>query len=191
MYKWFALGFDVRVEREPVQATDARDLVTVDRNYWPRPAGTSNLESHLNGTERYTGPYASYFESLDSLLTLIKECPPNEPFQIVHVSRLNFGWPHFQRKDGRLSTLEQAFKILYYRYDIADIFCLSGLYNCGLLPSELGLSVSDNSFPEIESVRAAIPLVSKCNQLVPEHAPFYVFRICAIGEIYFGGDLRE
>jgi hypothetical protein len=67
-------------------------------------------------------------------------------------------------------------------YDVADRYHLSGLSNCGLSAEEIGVvrkqfAAHINPFGLFSDPLVAADFRASCGQLVPEHAPFCVYRI--------------
>lgn len=86
------------------------------------------------------------------------------------------GWPQ-PRGEYEIKTGVQELG-----YDIADRYLLSGLSNCMLDPTELAgirraFSQRINSFGLFDQVGHAADLRIVYNELIPEHAPFCVYRI--------------
>jgi hypothetical protein len=186
------LGFDLRkpisgATSDPPREDRARFLIrpevsgpaSVDPDVWPQVAA-----------QRAQGyPFPLW----GSVSEILRSCPglglpgPGEP-SIVEIavvvdepSRLNWegallGW----LRPGDDSALALASTRL--GYDVADRFLLSGLNNCMLSPKELDYA-RQRWAPQINSVGLfedegeALAFSTACDSIVPEHAPFYPYRI--------------
>lgn len=69
-------------------------------------------------------------------------------------------------------------------FDIADLGLISALSNCGIsikekeiLICEYKLNESLNQFHLIQDIKIAHSLKNKFDELIPEHAPFYIYSI--------------
>ena len=73
-------------------------------------------------------------------------------------------------------------------FDVADRYFVSGLSNCMLSGEELAVSRKDwskaiNTWGLVNDSEAATAFRAVCNRLVPEHAPFEVYRVRKIAVV--------
>lgn len=190
---WRSVGFEIRKIREPGELFNEISTSTVDDNLCERPSGTEALDDSdggpygldKDGCSRFDGPFQSFFFYLDDLLFLLEQGSPKPPWKIIHVARLGVtpnlvGTPY--DLTCSLQMLRNEFDVLEYRYDIADYFCTSGLYNCGLSREELGIPEGDvkAAFVQLTSLDLARKVRTRCDTLAEEHAPFFVYRVAVI-----------
>jgi hypothetical protein len=87
-----------------------------------------------------------------------------------------YGWLHPEED----TTVELAFQ--EFGYDVADRYLLSGLSNCMLSPEELGNLRKNwaeriNEFGLFSKAGDAVTYASVCDLNIPEHAPFFAYRV--------------
>ena len=187
------LGFDVRRPIAQQNATwtderrskflirhELRSTISVDRDVWPALA--------LNVDEMYplylwgslsevlmAFPEAARLDS-DSpiVIEIAAVCTQKEPLMYwegIICGRLNL------EEDRALKVTTECLG-----YDVADRCLVSGLSNCMLSEEELAVIRKDwataiNTWGLFGDSKAAEVFREVCNRLVPEHAPFEVYRM--------------
>lgn len=185
------LGFDVRRPIAQQIWTDERRSkflirpevplpVSVDRDVWPALA--------LNPDDSYP---LFLWGSVSEILAAFPEVRRSESDSplIVEIAAVAAGQEsstYWERIIfGRLNLEEDAVLTITAEclgYDVADRYLVSGLSNCMLFPEELAVVRKDWSeainisglFGEVEVAKA---FRAVCDRLIPEHAPFEVYRI--------------
>ena len=193
------LGFDIRsfIASSATWTRDRRlrflirpDIpvpLSVDRGVWPaivRPPDQANpleLWNSLESAERLLSSGQSIDASAGAAILIEIAVLPNER-EVSYWRQITFGCGVQEKTDQ-----EDFFEDL--GFDVADRYLLSGLSNCAH-PSErisalrLEWSSRVNSFGLISNPRWAGEFVSIVDRLVPEHAPFFVYRLRRIASSF-------
>jgi hypothetical protein len=209
--KIVVLGFDLR---EPLNAhpgplwtqeqrskflirPEARGPLSVDRAVWP------------SGTEVQNEQYPLYLWG--SVTQILRASPNFVPGRsdspvVIEIGAVTdaqssqywedtfYGWLHPEED----TTVELVFQ--EFGYDVADRYLVSGLSNCMLSPEELrelrkNWAKRINGFGLFSKADEAVTYASVCDPLIPEHAPFFAYRIRRVeiktGAIQLDAGFRE
>lgn len=119
----------------------------------------------------------------------VGEFPSNDFGQVIEITLLtgDEGYAKFIREvlfgyvsDADKDIIRSKEELL--GFDVADRLLISGISNCQLdrdeltaIRSEWAYAINDNGL--VREVRLARNLRSVCDRLIPEHAPFEIYRI--------------
>ena len=159
--------------------TDILQPASVDRAVWPALSTRSNPEHPLDLWISFSRllaifPQLARDAGVSPVAIEISVIADEQAFD--YWENTFFGQARPQ-DDNRLKLTAEELG-----YDIADRYLVSGLSNCMLSPHELAdirrtWSEQINLFGLFSSTANAAAFRQVCDRLIPEHAPFFVYRI--------------
>ena len=149
--------------------------LSVDRSVWPRPLSLVASGTAIGLWPSVLGVYSDLLNAPEAAV-------------VIEIAVFRSGLINSNIAaafTGTLRTdLDRVLKPQFetYGYDIADDFMLSGLNNCELAPDELARlratwSAAINRHGLFEDLEDAHRYSTVCDAVIPEHAPFMVYRI--------------
>ncbi len=191
------LGFDIRHPLDDLSFSrwdqerraqylirpEVRWPVSVDPVVWPAPSAEQvnqhplSLWSSVAEVLAACPAAASHGSSAESNIPVVIEIGALRDSQSVRYwERIMEGFVQPEADDAGQYATDS------FGYDVADRYLLSGLSNCGLSAEEIGIvrkqfAAQINPFGLFSDPVVAADFRVSCDQLVPEHAPFCIYRI--------------
>jgi hypothetical protein len=155
---------------------DVLQPLSVDRGVWPQATKMLNEASPLM-------LWGSVSEALDAFASTCSGAPFVIEIAIVDISEVPQDWINaFQGTLHPEKDQRTGLDFVEYGYDVADQYLLSGLSNCMLSAVELENVRSHwaqrlNHYGLFRKRTDAAEFTKVCNVHVPEHAPFFSYRL--------------